>query len=74
MDTVTSLGGDVSAEEFGLFEDSLGGFFLFVERVTIFAEDALDHGAKFGFDALFLSPVDGGVFVDGVDEFAGESF
>jgi hypothetical protein len=27
------LGGDVAAEEFGLFEDGLGGFFLFVGRV-----------------------------------------
>jgi hypothetical protein len=69
-----TLGGNVAAEEFGLFEDGLGGFFLFVGRIAVFAEDALDHGAEFGFDAFFVSPVDGGVFVDGVDEFAGDGF
>ena len=34
------LGGEVGAEEFGLFEDGFGGFFLFVGRVAVLAEDA----------------------------------
>ncbi len=68
------LGGEVAAEEFGLFEDGLGGLFLFVWRVAVFSEDAFDHGAELGLNALFLRPVDGSVFADGVDEFAGDGF
>jgi len=64
------LGGEV-AEEFGLFQDGFGGFFLFVGRVAVFTEDPFDHGAELGFDAFFFGPVDGGVFADGVGEFAG---
>ena len=67
-------GGDVAAEEFGLFEDGLRGFFLFVGRIAVLAEDALDHGAELGLDALLNSPIDGSVFVDGVNEFAGDDF
>ncbi len=52
-----------------MFENGLGGFFLFVGRIAVFAEDALDHRAEFGFDAFFYGPVDGSVFVDGVDQF-----
>ena len=57
-----------------MFEDGLGGFFLFVGRVAVLAEDALDHGAKLGLDALLDGPVDGSVLVDRVHQFAGDGF
>jgi hypothetical protein len=60
------LGGDVAAEEFGLFQDGLGGFLLLIGRVAVLAEDALDHGAKLGLDAFLDGPIDGSVLVDGV--------
>jgi hypothetical protein len=64
------LGGPFLGEELRLFEDGLGGFFLFVGRVAVLAEDALDHGAELGLHAFLCGPVDGRVLVDGVDEFA----
>ena len=37
------LGGPVEGEELGLFEDRLGGLLLFVGRIAVLAEDALDQ-------------------------------
>ena len=46
------LGGPVAAEKLGLFEDGLGGLFLLVGWIAVLAEDALDHSAELGLDAL----------------------
>ena len=62
------LGGEVGAEELGLFEDEVSGFFLFVGRIAVLAEDAADHGPELGFDAFFLGLIDGGVLVGHIDE------
>jgi hypothetical protein len=44
MATYGKLGGPAAAEEFGLFEDGLGGFLLLVGRIAVLAEDALRFG------------------------------
>ena len=38
-------GGPVLGEDFGLFEDCLGGFFLLVGRVAVLPEDSADEAA-----------------------------
>ncbi len=65
-------GGPVLGEDFGLFEDCLGGLFLLVGRVAVSAEDAADEAAEICADVFAERPVDGDVVADGVDEFAGD--
>ena len=45
-------GGPVLGEDFGLFEDGLGGLFLFVGWVAVPAEDATDEAAEVGSDVF----------------------
>ena len=62
-----SGGGPVLGEDFGLFEDCLGGLFLLVGWVAVFAEGAADEAAEVGSDVFAEGPVDGDVVADGVD-------
>ncbi len=68
------LAGPVGAEEFGLLEDGLGGFFLFVGRVAVFAEDALDGDPDFCADGFALCPINGDGVADALDQFVGDGF
>ena len=53
------LGGPVPAQQFRLFEDGLGGFFLLIVWVSVPTQNALDRGAQLGAHAFFDGPVDG---------------
>jgi len=58
-------------EQGGLFQHGLGGFFLFVGRVAVFAQDALDDDAQLGADGLAQGPVYANAAAHRLDEFAG---
>src|ERR1700674_1555375 len=70
MSTTRWLCGPVFAQPFCLLQDCLGCFLLFVWWVTVLAEDALDHCAEFGANALLCGPVNGHIPPNGFYKFA----
>src|ERR1700735_1514658 len=70
----SKLGGPVFAKQFCLFQDCLCCFLLFVGWVTVLAEDALDHCAELGANALLCGPVNRHVSTNGIHEFASNLF
>ena len=47
-----------------MFEDGLGGFFLFVGRVTVLTKDAADEDADLSLGGFAEGPIDGDAFAN----------
>src|SRR5215510_12515145 len=67
----TPLGGFSLREQLGLLKDQLDRPLLFVRRVVVAGEEALDLGAEPGLDRLLEVPVDGRRLPHRVDERVG---
>ena len=61
LGAIAYLGGFVCCDDFGLFEDELGGGGFFVGWVSVAEEESFDGGAEFGSDLFFDVPVGFGV-------------